>query len=205
MMNNWPWFVSIFLLIAIPPGFGQTPSEALQRLIEGNKRFTKDAPLHADHSADRRNSLVQGQAPFATILSCSDSRVSPEILFDQGAGDLFVVRVAGNVVGPVELDSIDFSVKGLGSSLIFVLGHEACGAVKAVLEKNTADIESVAALIQPAVKKTMDLEMAIKANVQSIVSHLKKSPLLKRFIEEKKLECVGGYYNIASGNVEILK
>lgn len=197
-----------FLLLswlAILSGFCQTPSDALQRLIEGNQRYAQDALLHADHSADRRNALLSGQHPFATIVSCSDSRVTPEMIFDQGIGELFVVRVAGNVVGPIELDSIDFSAKVLGSSLILILGHESCGAVKAVIDKNTADIEQVAALIQPAVKKATDLEMAIKANVKYIVDHLKKSPHLKRLIAQKKLECIGAYYEISSGRIEILK
>lgn len=198
-------WIFLFSLFALHPGFGQTPSEALQRLIDGNKRYAQDKSLHADHSADRRNTLLQGQTPFAAIVSCSDSRVTPEVIFDQGVGDLFVVRVAGNVVGPIELDSIDFAAKVLGSSIILVLGHESCGAVKAVIEKNTADIQQVAALIQPAVKKITNLETAIQANVQYTVAHLKKSPLLKKLIEEKKLECVGAYYSIKTGTVEILK
>ncbi len=195
----------LLFLIAAHPSFSLTPSEALNNLIDGNRRYAEDKPLHADHSADRRNSLVQGQAPFATIVSCSDSRVTPEIIFDQGTGDTFVVRVAGNVVGPIELDSIDYSTKVLGSGLVLVLGHESCGAVKAVMEKNTADIEAVAALIQPALKKPTNLEMAVKANVKHIVAQLKKSPILKRLIDEKKLECIGAYYKIESGSVEILK
>lgn len=198
------WKLLFLCSIAIHSGFSETPSQALQKLIDGNRRYTKNELLHVDHSSDQRNALLQEQKPFATLVSCSDSRVIPEILFDQGVGDLFVVRVAGNVVGPIELDSIDFSAKVLGSSLIVVLGHEACGAVQAVLEKNTADIEHVAALIQPALKKTMDLDMAIKANVKHVVASLKKSPLLKRLIDEKKLECIGAYYKITTGTVELL-
>jgi len=196
--------IPLFLL-AIYPGFGQTASKVLQNLIEGNQRYVQDEPLYADHSADRRAALSKEQKPFATIVSCSDSRVIPEIIFDQGVGDLFVVRVAGNVVGPIELDSIDYSAKVLGSSLILVLGHESCGAIKAVLEKNKEDIEQVAALIQPALKKNMTLELAVKANVNHVVANLKKSPFLKKLITEKKLECIGGYYNISTGDIEILK
>lgn len=185
--------------------FAQMPSEALQNLIDGNLRYATDQPLYADHSADRRNSLVEGQAPFATIVSCSDSRVPPEVIFDQGTGDLFVVRIAGNVAGPIELDSIDYSAKVLGVKLILVMGHESCGAVKAVLEKNTKDIEELASLIKPAIKKTDDLETAVKDNVRYVVASLRKSPFLKQLIEKKQLACVGGYYNIATGTVEILK
>src|SRR5438105_8805589 len=130
-----------FALLAMLPVFGQTNSDALQRLVDGNKRYAQDELLHADHSADRRNSLVQGQNPFATIVGCSDSRVPPEAIFDQGVGDLFVVRIAGNVAGPIELDSIDYSIKVLGASVILVLGHEACGAVNAVIENNAGDIK----------------------------------------------------------------
>jgi carbonic anhydrase len=203
-LMRWQYLI-LLALTAIRPGFGQTHSEALQRLIDGNQRYTQDELLHADHSADRRSALLEGQAPFATIVSCSDSRVIPEILFDQGVGDLFVVRVAGNVVGPIELDSIDYSVRVLGASLILIVGHEMCGAVNAVMEKNTADIEQIAALIQPAVKKAQDLESAIKANVRYSVANLKKSPLLKRLVAEKKLECVGAYYKISEGTIEILR
>lgn len=197
-------WICLFLLIAIDSGFGQTPSEALQRLIDGNKRYLQNKPLHTDYPAEQRTTLLKGQKPFAIIVSCSDSRVTPERIFDQEAGNLFVVRVAGNVVGPIELDSIEFSAKDLGSSIILVLGHEACGAVKAVIEKNTGDIEEVAALIEPAVKKITDLETAVKANVRYIVAGLKKNPILKKLIQEKKIECLGAYYSIKTGEVEIL-
>jgi len=199
------WKLFLFSWLVIHSGFSQTLSGTLQRLVDGNRRYAQDELLHADHSADRRNALLQKQNPFATIVSCSDSRVIPEMIFDQGMGDLFVVRVAGNVIGPIELDSIDYSVRVFGSSLIVVLGHASCGAVKAVLEKNTADIEQVAALIQPAVTRTTDLETAIKANVKYAVAQLETSPLLKRLIAKKKLECFGAYYEISSGRVEILK
>jgi carbonic anhydrase len=186
------------------PRVESTPSESLKRLIEGNLRYAESKPLHADHSKARRNALLKGQAPIATIVSCADSRVPPEIIFDQGTGNLFVVRIAGNVVGPIELDSIDFSVKILGSPLILILGHESCGAVRAVVEKNTQDIEHIAELIDPAVKGIMDLKAAIKANVRYAVSNLQKSPYLKKQMADKKLACVGAYYNIASGKIEIL-
>ncbi len=193
------YWKSLLFSLAIVSGFGGTPSEPLKRLIDGNVRYAEDECVHADHSADRRGALLQGQSPFATILSCSDSRVIPEVIFDQGVGDLFVVRVAGNVVGPIELDSIDYSVKVLGSSLILVLGHEACGAVKATFEDQASGISHVAALIEPAIQKATNLEEAIKANVQYIVADLRK-----RLIKEKGISIVGAYYRMATGNVEIL-
>jgi carbonic anhydrase len=173
-------------------------------LIEGNKRYATDALLHADHSSERREELTQGQKPFATIVSCSDSRVPPEVIFDQGMGDLFIVRIAGNVVGPVELDSIEYSVKYLGSSLILVTGHEACGAVQATLAKKTEDIENVAALIEPSIRSAKTLDQAIVDNARGTSAQLKRTPLIQKMIKEKKLECRAAYYHIGSGKVDIL-
>ncbi|HEY5260393.1 MAG TPA: carbonic anhydrase [Rhabdochlamydiaceae bacterium] len=185
-----------------------TPDEALKRLTEGNDRFTSDASTHPDRTAERRQETAETQEPFATILGCSDSRVAPEIIFDQGIGDLFIVRVAGNVSGPLELDSIEYSVIYLHSSLIVVLGHENCGAVKAVLHGTTKDIESVAELIQPAVKKTKDLtknrlESTIQLNAKMTAEALRKTPVLSRYIKEKKLDIVAGYYDFHDGKVHI--
>lgn len=194
------------LLFVISQGlFAQSPAEILQTLLEGNKRYANEHPLHADHSSDRRSQLTKGQEPIATILGCSDSRVAPEIIFDQGLGDLFTVRVAGNIAGPIELDSIDYSVKYLGSSLVVVLGHGSCGAVAAVRKGTTADIEDVAAVIQPSIRHAKTLEDAIKANVRSVVAYLKKSRLLKELVSEGSIDCVGAYYHLDSGLVEILK
>ena len=129
---------------------------------------------------------------------------------NQGIGDLFIVRVAGNVSGPIELDSIEYSVLYLHSSLIVVLGHENCGAVKAVLHGQTKDIEAVAELIEPAAKKTKDqtknrLESTIQMNAKMVAALLRKSPVLSRFIKEKKLDIVAGYYDFHEGKVKILK
>ncbi len=196
--------ILVLFLFAMQGGFAQTPKESLDRLVEGNKRYAKDRLLHPNHSTDRREEVKEKQNPFAVILGCSDSRVSPEILFDQGIGDLFVVRDAGNVAGPIELDSIEYSVKYLGSSLILVLGHQSCGAVTAVLDGKTSDIEAVANLIEPAIKGAKTVEEAIKANVRSVVAQLQKAPLIKKLISEKKLACIGAYYHLGSGKVELL-
>jgi len=181
-----------------------TPSDSFQRLLEGNQRYVKGKLLHPDRDRERREATVAGQNPFATILGCSDSRVAPEILFDQGVGDLFVVRVAGNVFGPLELDSIEYSVIYLGSTILLVLGHENCGAVDAVQHGKTKDIETVAALIKPAIKPKMTLEAAVQANVKNVVAQLQKSPVLADYIKQKKFAVVGGYYDLASGKVTIL-
>ncbi|MDP1834794.1 MAG: carbonic anhydrase [Chlamydiales bacterium] len=190
-------------------GFAVTPKEALQLLVDGNERYVQERLLHPNRSQESRRLVALKQAPFAIILGCSDSRASPEILFDQGIGDLFVVRVAGNVVGPIELDSIGYSALTLGSSLVLVLGHERCGAIDAVLHGNTKGIEAVADLIQPSInaskKQTGDpWENAIKANVRHVVAEIRKYPPLDNLIKLGRLEVVGGYYDMGSGKVKIL-
>jgi carbonic anhydrase len=189
----------------IPPN----PKVALDWLTLGNQRYVHEKLLHPNRSLESRRAVALSQNPFAVIVGCSDSRVSPEILFDQGIGDLFVVRVAGNVVGPLELDSIEFSALYLKSSIILVLGHENCGAIKAVVERNTKDIESVAALIEPAVKLAAPMpgnviENTAKTNVRLMVNYLKSSPVLSRLIKDGKIDVVGGYYHLATGQVELL-
>ncbi len=207
------WFCG-FLLLGLSLGFADeeqslTPKEALQRLLDGNKRYVEGQLEHPDRGQERRSETALSQYPFASILGCADSRVSPEILFDQGIGDLFIVRVAGNVLGPVELDSIEYSALYLGSSLILVLGHENCGAIKAVMQGNTKDIEAVASLILPAIDhgknfKNVSLEEAIKRNVEYVTQELKKSPVLDNLIKNKKLAVVGGYYDFLSGKVDLI-
>jgi carbonic anhydrase len=185
------------------------PQEALNRLKEGNRRFFEDKLLHPNRSHESREAVSERQKPFAIILGCSDSRVPAEILFDQGVGDLFVVRVAGNVLGPLELDSIEYSSLYLGSSLIVVLGHERCGAVQAVIDGNITEIESVAQLIEPSVaearKQTGNLvENAIKINVNKVANQIKDSLVIRKLLQEEKIFVVGGYYDLASGKIEWL-
>ncbi len=196
--------ILIFLSLATV-AVAQSPANSLQRLMEGNLRYRSDQLRHPNNSSDRREEIAAGQKPFATILGCSDSRVAPEIIFDQGLGDLFIVRDAGNIAGPIELNSIDYSVKYLGSSLILVMGHEACGAVTAVMQGTTADIEAVAELIKPAVKGISNAEKAIKANVRAVIAELKKHKIIAQWIKEGKIDCIGAYYHLGSGEVEILK
>ena len=185
-------------------GFAETPINALKRLKQGNLRYVNDRSLYCDHSADRRSELTHSQNPFAIILGCSDSRVPPEIIFDQGLGDLFIIRVAGNVLGATELDSIDFAAKYLGASLIVVMGHASCGAVSAVMKGQTADIANIAALIKPSIEGAYTLEEAIKANVRGAVNALKQNSFINALIKAKKIDCVGAYYDLGSGKVEIL-
>jgi carbonic anhydrase len=186
-----------------------TPKQALKQLVEGNTRYKQEKLLHPNRSKEARICSANGQNPFAIILGCSDSRVSPEIIFDQGIGDLFVVRVAGNVVGPVELDSIEYSALYLKSSIIMVLGHQNCGAIQAVINGQTQDIEAVASLIAPSLElartqKGSLIENTVKDNVLYVVDMLKKSPSLAKLIKEKKIDVVGGYYDFQTGAVELV-
>lgn len=200
----------ILTLFSAASAWGQmTPQTALQNLKEGNARFAIDQSIHPDRTSERRLETAASQEPFAVIVGCSDSRVAPEILFDQGIGDLFIVRVAGNVVGPLELGSIEYSSVFLHSSLIVVLGHENCGAVKAVMGDPPKEIEAIAMLIAPALEQAKGapgnpLENAIKANVKDVVHQLKGCPTLKKLIFSKKLNIVGGYYNFHTGKVEFI-
>ena len=186
-----------------------TPERALQALVQGNQRFASGESIYPNQTSEQRRKIAELQEPFAAILSCSDSRVAPEILFDQGLGDVFIVRVAGNVAGDLELDSLDYAALYLHASILVVLGHENCGAVHAVLDKNTKDIPAVAKLIEPSIRplrkqKDVSLETAIKENVKSVVKQLQKASKLAPKIKEKKLSIVGGYYDFDSGLVEWL-
>ena len=189
------------------------PAEALSRLSEGNKRFFSGKLEHPRQTFDRRAELAQSQAPFAVILSCADSLIVPELTFDQGLGDLFVVRVAGNIATDEELGSIEYAVQHLGSRLIVVLGHERCGAVKAAPDTIAADeqppahIDSLVAAIKPAVDATAtaDLETTVKANVANVVKKLQTSePVLKAMVEKKEVVVRGAYYDLHTGMVGFL-
>lgn len=183
-----------------------TPKLALEKLLKGNERFMGDELICPDRTSDRRLSIAAKQKPFAVILGCSDSRIPPEIVFDQGLGDLFVVRIAGNVIGGTEMDSIKYSVFHNGSCIIVVLGHENCGAISAVLSHEAGDVPAVANLIETAIGgiKNPSVEEAVKANVRYQVNQLKKTESFAKHIKEGKLDVVGAYYHFVNGKVEIL-
>ena len=192
---------------------GVAPAEAISKLKEGNGRYTSGNLQHPGQTSERRAELAKTQHPFATILSCSDSRVPPEIVFDQGLGDLFIVRVAGNVINAEGLGSIEYSVDHLGTRLILVLGHQSCGAVKAARETIAAKgnapghIESLVTAIKPAVEATAkeDLDATIKANVKHVVQALRSStPILKAEVDSGKIQVIGGYYSLDTGAVTFL-
>lgn len=185
----------------------------LTHLIDGNKRFTESKANHPNQSSDRIKETSKGQNPVAVILTCSDSRVPPEILFDQGIGDLFVIRTAGNLVDDIGLGSIEYAGEHLGVNLVVVLGHERCGAVDAAVKGGDAHghIVSLIKEINPAVelakKERGDLlENSVQANIKAVVQKLKSSqPLLKKFVSEKKLEIIGARYDLDDGNVSLIK
>lgn len=185
------------------------PNAALTRLLEGNKRFVNNQSTPRNRYRQRRAQTAEAQYPFAVILACADSRVAPEIIFDQGIGDLFVVRNAGNVASPISIESIDYAADALGSSLIIVLGHESCGAVSAVLQGKIQDMPTIGQMIEPAVKESLTqagdrLENAIADNVKYMVEQLKKDPILKKLMNENRVKIVGGCYHFKTGEVEIL-
>ncbi len=186
--------------------------DPLTKLIEGNKRFVSMALSHPDQSTTQRLRLSTGQKPFAIVLGCSDSRVPPEVVFDQGLGDLFVIRVAGNVVDPVILASIEYAAGHLGSPLIVVLGHERCGAVHAtaVGDEPHGHLGSLVELLQPAVAEAKSLtgdvvENAVRINVKRMVTSLRTSkPVLAELVEAGKLKIVGARYDLDTGEVEFM-
>lgn len=188
---------------------------ALQRLLEGNRRFATNQATALNRSESRRKEVAAGQKPFAAILGCADSRVPPEIIFDCGLGDLFIVRTAGQVLDRAVLGSLELGVVELGVPLILVLGHENCGAVKEtleVLEGHTqahGQINSLVEGIKPAVEKAKGkagdkVENVVRANVELIVSQLRNTPLLADAITKGQVKIVGGRYDLHSGVVEII-
>jgi carbonic anhydrase len=184
----------------------------VQKLLDGNKRYVDGKPSHPNHAPERRNQVAKGQHPFAVVVSCSDSRVPPEIIFDQGIGDLFVIRVAGNIVDDIGLGSIEYAVEHLHVSLIVVLGHERCGAVEAAVKGGEAPghIKSLVEAIGPAVEKAKgepgDLaENAMRTNVKMVVDHLKGSkPILEHLVHNGTLTVVGARYDLDDGTVTIV-
>lgn len=188
-----------------------TPTQALQQLMLGNQRFVNSRRQNPNQTMIRLREVAQTQTPFASILGCADSRVPVEIIFDQGLGDLFVCRVAGNVTTPEEIGSLEFGCAVLGTKVLLVLGHERCGAVAATVQGTQVpgQIASLLEAIQPAVEQVNSqaedgLEASVKANVLLQVERLKASPVLSELIQANQLEIVGGYYSLDTGTVTLL-
>ncbi|MBD2353305.1 carbonic anhydrase [Tolypothrix sp. FACHB-123] len=188
-----------------------TPDAALKELLDGNDRFVKAKKRYPNQSIKRLQEVAKGQKPFASILGCADSRVPSEIVFDQGLGDLFVCRVAGNIAPPEEIGSLEFGSLVLGAKVIMVLGHERCGAVDATIKGASVpgQIGSLLEAIKPGVERAKGqpgdpLENACKANILVQVEKLQSSPVLAELIKEGKLKIVGGYYDLDTGKVSLV-
>ena len=187
-------------------------AEALERLRDGNRRFVSGDTTHsATINPKSRAELVGGQTPFAIILACSDSRVPVQLVFDEGPGDLFIIRVAGNVATPTQIGSIEYAVTQLGAQLVVVLGHSGCGAVGAALESLSGDspapsanLEAIIGEIRPALEGLGDvsLDTAVLANVQrSIQCLIDGSPILGQLVENRNLTVTGATYALDTGEV----
>jgi len=192
-------------------------ADAIKRLREGNRRFVdQESTVDLSVGHEKRAELVGGQNPFAVILACSDSRVPVEMIFDQGLGDLFVIRVAGNVVAPTQIGSIEYAAVELGAKLVVVLGHSNCGAVDATLQAlreervlGSPNLYALVDRIQPAIESaggpSTDLQDAVIANVHhSVASLLHGSPILEELVASGDLAIVGAQYSIESGEVTFL-
>jgi carbonic anhydrase len=190
---------------------------ALEDLLDGNRRFVDGRLTYPRQDPQHRQRLVQHQDPSAIVLGCADSRVPPEIIFDQGLGDLFVVRVAGNILDDsAVLASLEYAVAHLKAGLLVVLGHEGCGAVKATLAAEAANesvgghLGFVVSAIRPAIDEARSqggdlLDHAIRANVARMVNQLKETePILAGRVRDGELKIVGAYYHLETGRVEIL-
>jgi len=242
-MNNrkmWGGLSAVLGLMAVVSGLAfatsaagpaTSPDEALQKLMEGNQRYVENQ-MTGTKLCDltTRSSLAKSQKPYAIILTCSDSRVPPEIIFDKGLGEIFVIRVAGNVPDPIVLGSIEYAAEHLGSPLIMVLGHERCGAVKATVDakgKSTGskNIDAIVKAVAPSVKSaTRDcqackddtkcadtkkdefVECLVDANAKNVAASLtKNSKILNHLLHEKKIRIVSAKYDLDDGKVTLFK
>lgn len=195
--------------------------EALERLKEGNHRFAEDLPSESGlRGAARRSELIAGQQPFAIILGCSDSRVPAEIVFDQGLGDLFVIRVAGNIVAPSQIGSVEYAAEVTGARLVLVLGHSCCGAIEATIDElqrpqanRSRNLSSIVNRIRPSVETLLEtglsqdrtalIRFAVRSNIRASVDHLRHgSEVLERLIAQDGLSVVGAEYSLETGLVE---
>jgi carbonic anhydrase len=186
--------------------------QALKLLLEGNQRFIAGKMEHPNQSPARRDEVAKGQHPFASVLACADSRTAPEIVFDRGLGDLFTVRVAGNVADKVVIESLDYSVKHLGVRLVMVLGHTRCGAVIAAVDGHDApgDVGPMLSELRPAVAASKGMPgdpvlNAVRQNVILIVEKLSTSAELSAMVKSGELKIVGGVYDLSTGTIDMLK
>ncbi len=219
-MKQFRVVLALFVVVLFS-GFvfaGSAGDEALQKLMDGNKRYVSGSLMKKDIGETKRKELsTKGQKPFAIVVTCSDSRVPPELLFDQGLGDIFIIRVAGNVVDQIALGSIEYGAEHLNAPLLFILGHSKCGAVTATIDAKgepEGNIGAIVKKIMPAAEKakkkggTKDevLETAIKENVKNVYNDvMKKSKIIPHLVEEGKLKIVAGEYDITTGKVAMIE
>ncbi len=203
---------------------GISADEALERLVDGNRRFVADLRAGLGESASARSyQLVAEQRPFAIVIGCSDARVPAEIVFDQGLGELFVIRVAGNVIAPSQIGSVEFAAERFGTPLVVVLGHTGCGAVEATLEElerpsdsRSPNLSAIVERIRPAVEPLLQsgsgddaarlMSRAVRANIRASVDQLRHgSEILERLLDDGRLVIVGAEYSLETGEVEFLE
>ena len=195
----------------------RTAEQSLDLLRAGNRRFADQKPIYAHQAADWRAHLTAGQQPFATILACSDSRVPPELVFDQGFGDLFVIRVAGNIVDPDVIGSLGYALRHLNTRLVVVMGHEGCGAVTAALDAidgKGAEPKFIANLLKHITPAIKDLDpklsgdarvnAGVEANVRASMRLLAQIPEGRAVLENKDFRLVGAVYELGTGKVRFL-
>lgn len=199
-------------------GESTPPSEAMERLVQGNKRFVEGQPQHPHQARTWRDLIEKGQKPFAVVVGCSDSRVPPELVFDQGFGDLFVVRVAGNITEEDGIGSVEYAVDHLGARLVVILGHTSCGAVTAAMDhlsdpaEEPSEIVSLLYRIEPALaglpkeaSREAQLAEAVKRNVDLAVRRLSRVEDMRKSLKSGKVKIVGAVYDMHSGKVNFLK
>ncbi len=189
-----------------------TAEQALRLLLEGNARYVAGQMHHPHQDARRREEISAGQQPFAAILCCSDSRVPPEVVFDRGLGDVFVVRTAGNLADAIALGSLEYAVDHLGTPLVMVLGHEKCGAVTAAVQggEAPAHIAAIVEALRPAIESVPTdcadpVDWATRANVRQLVAQLKANPIMAGRVAAGTLRIVGAIYYLHSGEVTLLE
>lgn len=197
--------------------YPRNAAEALHRLKAGNQRFMADKPVHSHENHSWRHLLVEGQKPFATVLGCSDSRVPPEMVFDVGFGDIFTIRLAGNIIAEDVIGSLQYAVAHLHTPLFVVMGHENCGAVTAAVEEmlgkaeELQHIEALISLIKPGLSKldfshdrTTLIQNAVEANVRWSMQQLRALPGAAKALRDKSVTLVGAVYELNSGRVRFL-
>ncbi len=207
-------FLSIMALSS-EEGSKISGEQALVKLMDGNARFSSGNASHPDQTFERRSELVAGQQPFAVVVGCSDSRIPPEVIFDQGLGDIFVIRTAGQVMDNVTIASVEYAVEHLGVPLVVVLGHDSCGAVTAAVKGGEVEghLDSLVDYIDPAVHEAKEagneselLDNSIDNNILHIVDELETSePVLSEKVAAGELMVVGARYHLDSGEVEVFE